>query len=112
MAVYSVDGLQKNESIVGANATEWDPSRWDTWDPKEGEYIPFSLGPRSCPGKIFGLFQMRFTLVRILQEYESIIWAGYGNGDKEEDAQPMPIMLELNCKPAKRVLCQFVPRVK
>ncbi|KAK8121768.1 cytochrome P450, partial [Apiospora sp. TS-2023a] len=91
--VYSVAGLQRNKSSVGPDANVWDPSRWDTWSPKYGDYLPFSIGPRQCPGRVFGRFQIQYILVRLLQEFESIEWCGLGDKGTGEE---MKIKVELN----------------
>lgn len=107
--VYSVAGLQRNKAKVGADADVWDPSRWDTWSPKYGDYLPFSIGPRQCPGRVFGRFQIQYILVRLLQEFERIEWCGLG-GDGDKGTEEMKIKIELNLKPAEAVVCNFVPR--
>lgn len=109
--VYSVAGLQRNKATVGPNADVWDPSRWETWSPKYGDFLPFSIGPRQCPGRVFGRFQIQYILVRILQEFERIEWCGLGSkGDNGTDE--MKIKVELNLKCAEPVICKFIPRCK
>ncbi|KAK6854003.1 cytochrome P450 [Apiospora arundinis] len=108
--VYSVAGLQRNKASVGADANVWDPARWDTWSPKYGDYLPFSIGPRQCPGRVFGRFQIQYILVRFLQEFETIEWCGLG-ADGDNGAE-MKIKVELNLKCAEPVICNFIPRCK
>ncbi|KAK7987079.1 hypothetical protein PG988_002067 [Apiospora saccharicola] len=107
--VYSVAGLQRNKTSVGPDANVWDPSRWDTWSPKYGDYLPFSIGPRQCPGRVFGRFQIQYILVRLLQEFESIEWCGLGGKGTGEE---MKIKVELNLKCAEPVVCNFTPRCR
>lgn len=107
--VYSVAGLQRNKDTVGKDADEWDPSRWDTWSPKYGDYLPFSIGPRQCPGRVFGRFQIQYILVRLLQEFDRIEWCGFG-GEPDRDTEKMKIKVELNLKAAEPVICRFIPR--
>ncbi|KAH8754370.1 cytochrome P450, partial [Diaporthe sp. PMI_573] len=107
--VYSVAGLQRNEAIHGGSAHSWDPARWEHWTPKAGEFLPYSIGPRTCLGKVFGQFQIEYTLVRILQEFEYIEWCGsgvVGGGGTEQ----MRTKLELNTKMAQPAICSFRPR--
>ncbi|KAI4646705.1 hypothetical protein J4E93_004928 [Alternaria ventricosa] len=108
--VYSVAGLQRNPSLYGPTAHIWDPSRWETWSPKYGTYLPFSIGPRQCPGRVFGRFQIQYVLVRLLQEFERIEWCGLGGG--KNGTEEMKIKVELNLKCAEPVVCRFVPRRK
>ncbi|KAK7913920.1 hypothetical protein PG985_011623 [Apiospora marii] len=113
--VYSVAGLQRNKASVGPDADVWDPSRWDNWSPKYGDYLPFSIGPRQCPGRVFGRFQIQYILVRLLQEFERIEWCGLGDGDGDKGAgkgEEMRIKVELNLKCAEPVICNFTPRCK
>ncbi|RMZ70660.1 cytochrome p450 [Pyrenophora seminiperda CCB06] len=111
--VYSVAGLQRNKARVGADADMWDPSRWETWQPKYGDYLPFSIGPRQCPGRVFGRFQIQYILVRLLQEFESIEWCGLGGGQGDNGTEEaMKIKVELNLKCAEPVICNFVTRNK
>ncbi|KAK2027483.1 cytochrome P450 [Colletotrichum zoysiae] len=107
--LYSVHGLQRNTSIVGPDADVWDPSRWERWAPKSGQFLPFNMGPRICLGRNFGQLEIQYVLVRILQEFETISWCGYG-GKPELDKEPMRIKVELNTKFASPVLCKFVSR--
>lgn len=108
--VYSVAGLQRNKAAVGPDANVWDPSRWDTWSPKYGDYLPFSIGPRQCPGRVFGRFQIQYILVRFLQEFERIEWCGLGGHDMDKGTGEMKIKVELNLKCAEPVICNFTPR--
>ena len=105
---YSVLGLQRSQSVVGEDADEWNPSRWETWTPESNQYIPFNIGPRICLGRNFGQLQIEYTLARILQEFETIEWCGYGDG--RDNDEPMRIKIELNTKFDKPVFCKFIPR--
>lgn len=107
--MYSVHGLHRNPNIVGEDADVWDPSRWERWQPKSGQFLPFNMGPRICLGRNFGQLQIQYMLARILQEFDHIEWCGYG-GNREQDQQPMRIKVELNTKFAAPVMCKFVPR--
>jgi cytochrome P450 len=48
------------------------PERWQTWQPKPWNYIPFNGGPRICIGQQFALTEMGYTIVRMLQRYERV----------------------------------------
>ena len=99
-------GLQRNPAIVGDDADVWNPTRWENWTPSSTEYIPFNIGPRICLGRVFGHFQMEYTLARILQEFERIEWCGFG--DKFSNDKDMRIKVELNTKFDKPILCKFI----
>jgi cytochrome P450 len=48
------------------------PERWEHWAPKPWTYIPFNGGPRICVGQNFALTEMGYTLVRLLQRFETV----------------------------------------
>ncbi|KAL9101839.1 MAG: hypothetical protein Q9163_002942 [Psora crenata] len=48
------------------------PERWERWQPKSWQYIPFNGGPRICIGQQFAFTEMGYTVVRILQRFEGI----------------------------------------
>jgi cytochrome P450 len=48
------------------------PERWENWTPKSWTYVPFNGGPRICIGQQFALTEMGYTLVRLLQRFETV----------------------------------------
>jgi cytochrome P450 len=48
------------------------PERWENWTPKSWTYVPFNGGPRICIGQQFALTEMGYTLVRLLQSFETV----------------------------------------
>ncbi|CAG8973096.1 hypothetical protein HYALB_00007573 [Hymenoscyphus albidus] len=48
------------------------PERWESWQPRPWQYIPFNGGPRICIGQQFALTEMGYTLVRILQRFARV----------------------------------------
>lgn len=72
---YSTYAMQRDETIWGPRATEFDPHRWE--EPRNAfsngwDYIPFNGGPRICLGQQFALTEASFTLLRICQEFSRI----------------------------------------
>src|SRR5262245_65408159 len=45
------------------------PARWFNINPSPYEYLPFSAGPRRCPGSWFGTDFIKVALVAILTRY-------------------------------------------
>lgn len=45
------------------------PERWRTINPRAYEYIPFSAGPRMCPGASIAMLQMKLVLPILLQRH-------------------------------------------
>ncbi|OAA54744.1 cytochrome p450 alkane monooxygenase [Niveomyces insectorum RCEF 264] len=52
---------------------EFCPERWDHWQPKPWQYIPFNGGPRICIGQQFALTEMGYVLVRLFQKFERVV---------------------------------------
>ena len=68
---------------------DFSPERWEKWQPKSWQYLPFNGGPRICIGQQFALTEMgtstlfalvfskahhdvAYTIVRILQRFDKI----------------------------------------
>uniref|UniRef100_A0A093XYC9 Cytochrome P450 n=1 Tax=Talaromyces marneffei PM1 TaxID=1077442 RepID=A0A093XYC9_TALMA len=93
----SIFGMHRLPTSVGIDADSWRPDRWKEWTPPEGEFIPFSTGPRNCLGRSFAQFQMEYIVVRILQKFSGISYEGL----------EQQVKFEINTKPAFPVLCKF-----
>lgn len=50
----------------------WCPERWDDWQPKSWQLIPFSGGARTCIGQSFAITEIAYTAVRLLQCFERL----------------------------------------
>lgn len=68
---YSTLVMQRRPDLT-PNSLLFSPERWETWQPKPWNYIPFNGGPRICIGQQFALTEMGYTIVRMLQRYERI----------------------------------------
>ena len=55
-----------------APVEQFSPERWEHWQPKPWQYVPFNGGPRICVGQQFALTEMAYVLVRIVQRYERL----------------------------------------
>lgn len=67
------------------NPDSFDPSRWDTESGKasaNAAYIPFSAGPRACPGAGFAMIEGPLILAAIIKTYQI----------EPGDNAPQPIM--------------------
>lgn len=80
---YSTMNMQRDRRLYPRpeDATEkqpyydpgmWVPERWQTWQPKPWQFIPFNGGPRICLGQQFAMIEMAYTLTRILQHFTQI----------------------------------------
>lgn len=69
--MYSVYTMHRLPETFGPDAEEFRPERWEKTRPGWG-YLPFNGGPRICIGQQFALTEAAYTIVRILQEFETI----------------------------------------
>ena len=67
--------VHRRKDIWGSDADEFLPERWDG-KKLDWSFIPFSGGPRVCLGQQFALTEAAYCLVRMLQRFENIEWAG------------------------------------
>lgn len=89
--------MHRLPTSVGSDAGSWRPDRWNEWTPPEGEFIPFSTGPRNCLGRSFALFQMEYIIVRLLQTFTDVSYHGL----------EQQVKFEINTEPAFPMLCRF-----
>ncbi|KAI0143026.1 cytochrome P450 [Xylariaceae sp. FL1272] len=87
---YSPFNIQGRRDIYPPVSTNFEdpskfsPERWYVWQPRPWEYIPFNGGPRICPGQNFALTEMAYCIVRILQKYDRMDYAGDWHAQKDK----------------------------
>jgi len=73
---YSTLVMQRRTDLYPANSPYppliYAPERWESWQPRPWQYIPFNGGPRICIGQQFALTEMGYTIVRMLQKFERV----------------------------------------
>ena len=74
VVIFSQYVNARRKNIYWPDADEFRPERWE--DSKSSEigwaYFPFNGGPRACLGQDFALFEIYYTVVRLLQHYPVI----------------------------------------
>lgn len=65
-SIYSV---QRNTEIYGEDADSFRPERWDEVRPSHWEYLPFSVGPRVCPGQKLAMAQCSYVLLQLARRF-------------------------------------------
>lgn len=83
---YCVYAMHRRKDIYGPDADTFRPERWE--DPSlltrvgNWGYLPFNGGPRVCLGQEFALLEVKYTITRILQVFETIeMVEGHGWND-------------------------------
>lgn len=71
VVAYSVYSMHRRTDIYGPDAEEFKPERWENLRPGWG-YLPFNGGPRICVGQQFALTEAGYTIVRLMQTFDSI----------------------------------------
>lgn len=70
--VTHLGALHRDKDIWGADADEFNPSRWEGrityW-----EFVPFYGGPRICPAQQQALVQATYVLLRLAQDFSQMI---------------------------------------
>ena len=67
----NIGAMQRDTDIWGQDAEDFRPERWEGM--KTGwHYIPFSGGPRICPGQQLTLAECAYVLARLMQRFESM----------------------------------------
>ncbi|KIW19170.1 hypothetical protein PV08_03463 [Exophiala spinifera] len=74
---YFVGAMHRRTDLWGDDANEFRPDRWIGRKPK-WDYLPFSGGPRICLGQQQALTLAGFTIIRLLQKFDDIQAADYG----------------------------------
>jgi cytochrome P450 len=75
---YSTIVMQRDESLYPPVSDkfkpvlEYSPERWQHWQPKPWQYVPFNGGPRICIGQQFALTEMGYVLTRLFQRFERV----------------------------------------
>jgi len=106
---YSALVMQRREDMYppGSEPLVFRPERWQTWQPKPWQYIPFNGGPRICIGQQFALTEMGYTIVRLLQRFDRL----ESYMDKVDGGEPC-LKAEIVLQPGEGVRVGFWERQK
>lgn len=69
---YSVYALHMRKDFYGDDPEVFRPERWAEGVGKSWEYLPFNGGPRICLGQQFALVEASYTLIRLVQSFDSV----------------------------------------
>ena len=102
LVVVSPWHLHRHERIW-KDPDEFDPTRWDTPEGRESSrlsYVPFSAGPRVCPGAGFAMAEGPLLLGMILRNYRVALVEG---------REPMPVA-QLTVRGRDGIWLRLTPR--
>lgn len=99
MILINIWGLHRDPSIW-ENPTKFDPDRWNDENLKKIEnlrykFLPFSVGPRDCVGKIFAKYEAPLIISLILYSFEINFADGFNDIDLEFGSILKPKSLKL-----------------
>ncbi|PLB34797.1 cytochrome P450 [Aspergillus candidus] len=71
---YCVYAMHRRKDLFGSDADCFRPERWENDALKDvgWGYVPFNRGPRVCLGQNFAELEAAYTVVRLLQMFETI----------------------------------------
>ncbi|KAJ5087907.1 cytochrome p450 protein [Penicillium angulare] len=73
---YSTLIMQRRADLYPADQPHpsvFAPERWEGWQPKTWQFVPFNGGPRICIGQQFAITEMSYVLVRLFQKFERVV---------------------------------------
>jgi cytochrome P450 len=92
--LLSFHALHRRKDIWGNNADDFIPERWSTIYPA-WSFLPFSAGPRVCPGQRRALTECAYITARLLQSASKV---------ESRDDQPFEEFLRATMQNARGVL--------
>merc|ERR1712212_1042432 len=75
--IFRLEGVAALDKTAYADPYEFKPERWIRGHPERAvidrhTYLPFSHGPRSCPGQRFARLEMQMLILRLVQKYKIV----------------------------------------
>ncbi|KAJ5949971.1 hypothetical protein N7454_001555 [Penicillium verhagenii] len=72
MCAYNVYAMHRRTDLWGKDARSFRPERWEENAKHGWEYLPFNGGPRICLGQQYALTEASYTVVRLLQYFDTL----------------------------------------
>ncbi|KAG2416578.1 cytochrome P450 52A12 [Aspergillus terreus] len=69
---YSVYAMHRRPDFYGPDPNEFRPERWEENGRRGWDYLPFNGGPRICLGQQYALTEASYTLVKLLQHFDTL----------------------------------------
>jgi hypothetical protein len=71
--VFSSYSTHRWSAAYGSDAEDFRPERWEAFKVNDPSYLPFHMGPRSCPGREYHFHQTDSADVRITEQYALMV---------------------------------------
>ncbi|KAJ5131111.1 uncharacterized protein N7515_007150 [Penicillium bovifimosum] len=83
---YSVYAMHRRTDLWGKDAAFFRPERWEENAKHGWEYLPFNGGPRICLGQQYALTEASYTVVRLMQHFDTL-----ENADPHPRSEPIKL---------------------
>ncbi|CAG8078392.1 unnamed protein product [Penicillium olsonii] len=83
---YSVFAMHRRTDLWGEDASIFRPERWEENAKHGWEYLPFNGGPRICLGQQYALNEASYTVVRLMQHFDTL-----ENADPHPRTEPIKL---------------------
>ncbi|KAJ5691960.1 hypothetical protein N7462_001383 [Penicillium macrosclerotiorum] len=84
LVAYNVFAMHRRTDLWGKDAPSFRPERWEENAKHGWEYLPFNGGPRICLGQQYALTEASYTVVRLMQHFDSL-----ENADPDPREEPI-----------------------
>jgi fatty acid omega-hydroxylase len=79
--MYSPYSINHSDKVWGTDADKFDPYRWlGQGEPSPYRFPTFNAGPRTCPGKLLALMELKLSLAFLVSKFDFEDRDGH-NGD-------------------------------
>ncbi|KAE8355085.1 cytochrome P450 [Aspergillus coremiiformis] len=72
VVLYSVYAMHRCTDLYGPDAHSFRPERWEEKGKRNWDYLPFNGGPRICLGQQYALTEASYTLVKLIQRFNTL----------------------------------------
>ncbi|KAJ5152740.1 uncharacterized protein N7482_009218 [Penicillium canariense] len=84
LVAYNVFSMHRRTDLWGQDARTFRPERWEENAKHGWEYLPFNGGPRICLGQQYALTEASYTVVRLMQHFDTL-----ENADPDPRQEPI-----------------------
>lgn len=93
----------KDPSLWGNDAEEFKPERFLDKDIKKMNFFPFSIGPRTCIGRLMAEMEIICVIAKLMKKYDFKM-------DPSKKKEYDELKVEFTRKPKYEMFAEFIPR--